>query len=339
LDLLSRENRGQSEYVRPDENIEAHVSRLYSKISSPVMTDVQLTIELDGAPAEQGGAVNRVYPAQVFDLFEGEQLVVVGRYRVPGAAKVVLTGKVGGQEQRLDFPAQFVPKSLDESFGFVEKIWAMRRIGEIIDQLDLVGQNQELINELVELSTKHGILTPYTSFLADDTTNVRELAANSGLARDRLADLEQSEGRGGFAQRAEKRRLQSAGEADAPAAGAPVADSFDSDGARTQPQLAGGAGGQGQGYYVNNEDEVVLAENVQNVGNKAFYRRADDKRWVDSTVTEEMEQNAIHVVQFSDEYFELAAKHGKRLSQYLAFESSVLVNLDGQAYSIDPPTE
>jgi Ca-activated chloride channel homolog len=44
----------------------------------------------------------------------------------------------------------------------------MRRIGEIIDEIDLKGKNDELVKELVELSTKHGILTPYTSFLADD---------------------------------------------------------------------------------------------------------------------------------------------------------------------------
>ena len=45
----------------------------------------------------------------------------------------------------------------------------MRRVGEIIDEIDLKGKNDELVKELVDLSTKHGILTPYTSFLADET--------------------------------------------------------------------------------------------------------------------------------------------------------------------------
>ena len=49
----------------------------------------------------------------------------------------------------------------------------MRRIGEIIDEIDLKGKNDELVKELVGLSTKHGILTPYTSFLADETATVR----------------------------------------------------------------------------------------------------------------------------------------------------------------------
>ena len=47
-----------------------------------------------------------------------------------------------------DFPAQFVGHSQDQSFAFVEKLWALRRIGEIIDDLDLNGKNNELIGEL-----------------------------------------------------------------------------------------------------------------------------------------------------------------------------------------------
>ncbi len=46
----------------------------------------------------------------------------------------------------------------------MEKLWATRRIGEIIDELDLKGQNEELLKELVALSTRHGILTPYSPF-------------------------------------------------------------------------------------------------------------------------------------------------------------------------------
>ena len=62
----------------------------------------------------------------------------------------------------------------DESLAFIEKLWAVRRVGEIIDEIDLKGKNDELVKELVELSTRHGILTPYTSFMADETINIHE---------------------------------------------------------------------------------------------------------------------------------------------------------------------
>ena len=69
---------------------------------------------------EEGSPVNRVYPKNELDLFAGEQLVLVGRYKRPGVAKVIVQGKVGGKDQTLDFPATFVEKSNDDSFGFIE---------------------------------------------------------------------------------------------------------------------------------------------------------------------------------------------------------------------------
>lgn len=222
LDRLSRQLFGTTEYVRPDENIESAVSKLYSRVSSPVMTDVAVKIDVEGSKTESGPSVNRVYPKDVYDLFAGEQLVQVGRYKKPGDAKVTITGKVGSEEKSHDFPAKLVDKSNDQSYAFVEKLWALRRVGEIIDELDLKGQNEELTKELVELSTKHGILTPYTSFLADETSTVRELAdvqRNMRLAGESLDRLSEASGQSGFAQRAEKKVLQ--------AADAPATQSFD----------------------------------------------------------------------------------------------------------------
>ena len=78
----------------------------------------------------------------------------------------------------------------------------------------------------------------------------------------------------------------------------------------------------------------AAASNVRQIGSRTFFRR--DGQWVDSQVTKDQESKARRVKQFSDEYFELAARHGRRLSQYLVFDEPVLLNLDGQAYLIEP---
>ena len=91
---------------------------------------------------------------------------------------MIVEGTVGDGKQKFDFPAKLVEKSNDDSFAFVEKLWAVRRVGEILDELDLQGKNDELVKELVELATRHGILTPYTSFMADENANVHDLAGN-----------------------------------------------------------------------------------------------------------------------------------------------------------------
>jgi Ca-activated chloride channel homolog len=137
LDRISRDNFGRSEFVRAEEDIEVYVSRLYQRIGSPVMTDLAVQFEFDAVAVEQGAPINRLYPRNIGDLFEGEQLVLVARYKKSGPAKVKITGRVAGQERKFDFPATLVESSPDQSCAFVEKLWAMRRVAEILDELDL----------------------------------------------------------------------------------------------------------------------------------------------------------------------------------------------------------
>ncbi len=339
LDKLVRENFGQSQYVRPDEDIEDSVSRLYRRIESPVMTDVRIELVFDEKRERVGEPISRVYPKGSYDLFAGEQLVVVGRYKKSGPAKVVVRGSVGGDAQKFSFPAKLVGHSGDQSNAFVEKLWAIRRVGEILDELDLKGKNQELIEELVALSTRHGILTPYTSFLADENTRIQDTASNLRRADRRLNSLGEAHGAGGFAQRAYKGQLQRFEQATgtpsfalpgmaAPAVGAPAPR------AQAGRPQSGGMGGMAAELAESAEEMRAADRTVRTVGRRVFYRR--DGRWVDSTVSESQQRQARQVKQFSNEYFELARQHGRELAQYMAIDDAVLVNLHGQAYLIEP---
>jgi Ca-activated chloride channel homolog len=349
LDKLARECYGQSDYVRPNEDIEERVSNLYRRIESPVLTGVQIEFALDENRPEWGKAVNRVYPKDSFDLFAGEQLVLVGRYHRRGAAKVIVRGTVGAQTQRFDFPATLVEHSGDDTFGFIEKLWAVRRVGEILDELDLKGRNEELVKELVELATRHGILTPYTSFMADDGTNLHDMEANIRVTRDRLQALSQTSGAGGVAQRAMKGGYQNSLRFEAKAA-APLAHNFGygSGSGRGDARFAPGtapaeaaaadqanAAGKELSYGGQVQAEARAAEtNVRNIGNRTFYRRQN--QWVDSQVTATQQTNARRVKQFSHEYFDLARRHGRALSQYMAFDEPVILNLGAETYLIEP---
>lgn len=56
-------NSGRSEYVRPNENIEDRVARLYRRMESPVLTDVKFDFVRDEAKTEDGPVVNRAVRA------------------------------------------------------------------------------------------------------------------------------------------------------------------------------------------------------------------------------------------------------------------------------------
>jgi Ca-activated chloride channel family protein len=336
--------------VRPDEDIETHVSRMYRRISAPVMVDVAVEFDLEGIRVEDGRAVNRVYPADVHDLFAGEQLVLVGRYRKPGDAKVIIQGRVGKEKQKFDFPAKLIQKSNDESYAFVEKLWAMRRIGEIIDELDLKGKNDELIKELVALSTKHGILTPYTSFLADDNaptglaTNSRQDVDRASLALRRLGE---SAGRAAFAQRAEKKMLREAQQVPLASGYAPAAAEEPADGIADQRGAYGGAMGGGGAAtpgpavrYRNIEtDEEVIVDSVQIVGKQTLYKRG--KQWFAANARDvDLVKDAdkvVTVTRYSDEYFTLTAANTESENAVLARQKpgeELIIRLRGQIYLI-----
>ena len=365
LDRISRDGNGLSEYVRPDEDIEAHVSAVYNNISSPVLTDVAMNFEMDGIKVEEGMPVNRVYPKANFDLFEGQQLVVVGRYKKPGAAKVVIKGRVGDQEQKFDFPANLIEKSGDESYAFVEKLWAFRRIGEIIDQVDLVGKNDELVKELVELSTKHGILTPYTSFLADET--MRPLLSNTeGLRRanNNLSILDQSSGMSGVAQRAAKGKFQYTENVAGPVAGALPGQSGIGGGLPTSGRTGGGLGGMMGGAKrlngisaasprpaaVNSlhdieTDSNLPIDNVRQYGNQAVYARSQPGKKEQILVTPETAELDLEkdkarietIERYSEAYFALVKANSVTENQILSQQrdgEQLLIKLRDKNYLV-----
>ena len=159
LDTLSKEMGGRSTYVLPEERIDEAVSAFFQGISTPVLTNVELEIEGDAVTDE-------MYPFPLPDLFAGEQLVVVGRYREGGAVSVVVNGEVNGSKQQF----RFEDLELRERGGepFVARVWASRKIGVLMEQVRRFGPDPEVIDAIVELSLRYGIVTPYTAYLVEE---------------------------------------------------------------------------------------------------------------------------------------------------------------------------
>lgn len=335
LDKLARSNHGQTEYVRPNEDIESRVSRLYQRIESPVLTGVQITLALAGASEADGPVLNRIYPGEPLDLFAGDQTVVVGRYRQSGSGQLRLQGNLRGEPTSYAFAVELPEQTDDDSHSFVGKLWATRRVGEIIDQIDLKGKNEELITELVQLARKHGILTPYTSFLAEEQgvlLDEAESAARVNRATDALAEVE---GRFGFRQREAKGRLQAAA-APAPAsysAGESIALGGAGEGYGGAPVMLEQlrlTQGRGLSYYDANADRRQIADTVLQAGEKTFFRTGE--QWVDASVTDEERKQAIQIERYSPAYFALLKRHGDHVGAYLALDGSVMVKLDDAVY-------
>jgi len=51
---------------------------------------------------------------------------------------------------------------------FLPRLWATRKIGYLLNEIRLHGTEQELVDEIVDLSLRYGVMTPYTSFLVEE---------------------------------------------------------------------------------------------------------------------------------------------------------------------------
>lgn len=176
LDQLSDNTKALSTYVRPAEDIETKVTSLYGKISHPVLANVRLT-------TSENIKVHEIYPPSLPDLFYGNQLVVLGKYSGNGPAAVKLTGQVGKETKEFAYDVNFAAKS-DADHEFVEHLWARRKVGFLLDQIRLNGEQKELMDEMLALAKKYGIATPYTSYLVvpDAPVPVASLPAPKGDA-------------------------------------------------------------------------------------------------------------------------------------------------------------
>ena len=186
LDRVTETTRAASQYVLPEEDLEVKVSNFFAKIKEPVLANP--TLEFTGAVR-----VSKLYPSPLPDLFKGEQLVLVGRYSGQGDAAVMVEGTVNGAEKKLAYDVRF-PEQTAES-EFIPRLWATRRVGYLLDEIRLHGENAELRDEVTELARKYGIVTPYTAYLILEDESQRNVPVP-------LRSLQRFDGDGGARQQA-----------------------------------------------------------------------------------------------------------------------------------------
>lgn len=369
LDRFVRDGRGRGEYVKPDEDVEDRVAALYNRVDAPVFTEVEFHFKAKENESAQY-FTNQVYPEGKIDVYAGDQLILVGRYATSGPIEIQAKGKVDDAEVAFSFEGTFANESVDSTYAFVERLWATRRVGEIVDLLDLDGANDELMNELLELSKKHGIMTPYTAFLADDSVALDATAENARRVAGNFKRLaSQTSNMSGFAQRSLKQSFRGAvnlaaesavaDEMAMAAAPAPRANFMQGGGVAAGSSRFPGLRASGMkklaapmqaplardadfGAGVEDSEHVdgtasKPRENVRTIAGKTFYFK--NGRWIDAALDKESQtaQTPIVVEQFSDAYFELVGKLGREFSQYLAFEESSTFLFDGKIYQIESP--
>src|SRR5215204_1826849 len=203
LDKLAADNGGTAEYVEPKEDLEIKVSNFFTKINHPVLTNLAL---------DMGGVeTDLLYPREMPDIFRGTQLTLIGRYRnARDLDNIVLrlTGRAGEATRSFAYNNVSFPLNTERN-EFLPRLWATRRVGWLMEQIRTNGEQKELTDEIVDLGTRYGIVTPYTSYLALEEGENRRLSFGTG--RDDAETIRVTPGGVARRPRAERSATDSAG--------------------------------------------------------------------------------------------------------------------------------
>ena len=296
LDSLAEAHHGTSTYVLPGESLEEVLSSFYEKISTPVLTN----LELDFGDLE----VYDIYPNPLPDLFSGSQIIVTGRYREGGTGTVVLKGVVNQQTQTFTFrDLRFSTDSrgASDNTDTIPRLWATRKIGHLLNDIRLHGVNQETIDQIVRLSIRYGIVTEYTSYL------VTEPMALGDAAQDEIARSQYEQ--------------ESSGPA-APSSGQDAVEKAAGQGAMSD------ADAPVEG--LSTVDGIQVDDVVQNVGSQTFVNV--DGVWIDTRFDPDTDKT-VKVSFLSDDYFALVNARPE-LAAAFALGEEVIAFADGIAYEV-----
>ena len=164
LEQVALDGAGTAHFVRPEEDVERVVGVVAQRLSRPVATNLRVRAS--------GVQLHALQPAGRLDLFAGQELTVLARYRrsaIPisfgqeNGGRITITGDTPDGpviwEARASFPAR---RTND---AFVGRLWATQRVGWLSAERRKNGASTELDGEMKQLGEKWGIPTELTSYL------------------------------------------------------------------------------------------------------------------------------------------------------------------------------
>jgi Ca-activated chloride channel family protein len=222
---------------------------------------------------------------------------------------------VNGQPQTYKYDDVRFHREAGEEF--IARLWATRKIGYLLQQIRLHGEQGELVDEIVDLSIRYGIITPYTSFLVEETERALREEGRQELSYEVRATAAPAPDSGREAVD------RSAGEKSLSEAEAPVA----------VPTMTLGSGAAPVDEY----GQIISP--VRYVGDKTFILH--EGVWTD-TLFDSDKMVPVPVSFGGDDYFDLIAARPD-WGRYFALGEHVIVVLDGTAYEVRegeaPPLE
>ena len=157
LEELAKTGHGYFARARETEDISTALKIFFDHVGSTSIEDLQLT----------SNAANNLY--QIYASgdygFDGSSFAFVGRYRTPSPrTTVTVMGQFGTETIKLS--RDVVLPELADIHSHLPRVWARARVDALLREMDLNGEREDYIAEIIRLSQKYRFVTPYTAFIA-----------------------------------------------------------------------------------------------------------------------------------------------------------------------------
>ncbi len=172
--------RGQSRFIRAQEDIGEVMADFFDTLENPVLTDISLSwVNGSGVPVE--GV--EFYPNPCPDVFYKRPLQVFAK--VPGTwrGEVVITGVLGNRRQeyrcRLD-------STEDKRLDLIDRVFGRKKIKELMFRRlcsSSPEDKEQLKNEVIQVSLEHQVVSKFTSRVAVEERISRNPQENLGKVK------------------------------------------------------------------------------------------------------------------------------------------------------------
>ncbi len=197
LEQVALDGAGTAHFVRPEEDVERVVGVVAQRLQRPVATNLRVRAT--------GVQLRALQPAGRLDLFAGQELTVLARYRasaIPtafgqeGGGRITITGDTPDGpvtwEARANFPSR---RPAD---AFVGRLWATQRVGWLSAERRKNGASSEIDGEMKQLGERWGIPTELTSYLVLEPGMQPVRATNGPAATGSVPSVRRETARAGL---------------------------------------------------------------------------------------------------------------------------------------------
>jgi Ca-activated chloride channel homolog len=157
LEELARSTHGHFAEARETEDIALTLKLFFEKV---------------GAANVEGVKFDPSDPSNFYQTYatgeygaDGSSFSFVGRYRRPQPQTGVrVTGTYGTEAMTLAREVSL--PEFDDTHAHLPRVWARARVDALLREMDLNGEREDYIAEIIRLSQKYKFVTPYTAFIA-----------------------------------------------------------------------------------------------------------------------------------------------------------------------------